>query len=72
MSDEKMLRAAKRLRTALRLHDAGVAMKRAQLRRLHPAASDAEISKLLASWLRTRPGAEHGDSSGSLRAAVER
>lgn len=53
-----------KLRTALALHDSGVALKRAQLRRQHPEASEVELASRLATWLQTRPGAAHGDSSG--------
>jgi hypothetical protein len=52
---------AARLRTALSLHESGVAMKRAQLRRQDRAASEEEIARRLALWLRTRPGATLGD-----------
>jgi len=56
--------AARRLQLALELHEAGVAMHRQTLRREHPDLSDEEIDSLLADWLRTRPGAEHGDAEG--------
>jgi hypothetical protein len=58
---------AERLRIALDLHDAGVAMMRQNLRRQHPAASEQEIERMLAAWLRERPGAEHGDAVGKPR-----
>jgi hypothetical protein len=56
-----------RLRTALELHDSGVALKRAQLRRADPRASEELIVQRLGAWLRSRPGALHGDSEGVLR-----
>jgi len=56
--------ASRRLRTALALHDDGVAMKRAQLRRENIAATEEEVSRRLADWLRTRPGAALGDAEG--------
>jgi hypothetical protein len=59
--------AAARLRQALELFEAGESMMRARLRRDHPGADGAEIERLLVEWLRTRPGAEHGDSSGRPR-----
>lgn len=59
---------AARLRTALLLFDSGVAMKRAQLRRQDPAAAEEEIARRLAVWLRTRPGALHGDAEGRVGA----
>ena len=56
-----------RLQTALGLHDSGVALKRAQLRRADPRASETLIAERLGIWLRTRPGALHGDAEGLPR-----
>ena len=56
--------AAKKLRTALDLHDFVVEMMRENLKRRHPDLDAAGIDALLVKWLRTRPGAEHGDSAG--------
>ncbi len=53
-----------RLQTAFDLCEMGESMRRAQLRRERPAATDEEIEALLAAWLETRPGAEHGDAWG--------
>ncbi|MFI5401542.1 MAG: hypothetical protein ACHQ1G_01190 [Planctomycetota bacterium] len=58
---------AERLRIALDLHDAGVAMMRQNLRRHHPDADEREIERLLLAWLHERPGAEHGDAVGRPR-----
>ena len=55
---------AEKFRAALELHEAGVAVMRQNLRRRNPGASDAEIDELLSAWMRTRPGAEHGDAVG--------
>jgi len=55
---------AARLRTAFDLCELGESVRRAQLRREHPEATDEEIEALLVIWLQTRPGAEHGDSWG--------
>jgi Rv0078B-related antitoxin len=55
---------AARLRTALDLCALGESIRRAQLRREHPDVTDDEIEALLAAWLMTRPGAEHGDAWG--------
>lgn len=55
---------AEKLRAALELHDVGVELMRQNLRRRHPDASDEEIDDMLTDWLRTRPGAEHGDAAG--------
>ena len=43
-------------RLAFELFELGEAMKRAQLRREDPEASDAEIEARLVAWLRERPG----------------
>jgi hypothetical protein len=40
---------------------------RKKLSRDHPNASVAEIEEKLSAWLSERPGAEHGDSPGTLR-----
>jgi hypothetical protein len=56
---------AERLRTALALFDDGVALMRQNLRRRHPELSADDIDRLLGDWLRTRPGAEHGDAVGT-------
>lgn len=39
-------------------------MMRQNLKRRHPEASEQEIDDRLRSWLRERPGAEHGDAIG--------
>lgn len=62
---------ATKLRTAFALHESGVALKRAQLRRQHPSASEEELAQLLAAWLQDRPGAKYGDSAGTLRERAE-
>ncbi|MFW5925373.1 MAG: hypothetical protein ACOCV4_04355 [Myxococcota bacterium] len=64
MSPSEKERAAARLRTALDLFEAGVAMMRQKLRREHPDAPAEEIQRRLGRWLHTRPGAEHGDAEG--------
>lgn len=61
---EEHARIAARLRTAIDLCAAGIAMMRQNLRRRHPAPTDHEIEEELVKWLRHRPGAEHGDSCG--------
>ena len=55
---------AEKLRAALELHEVGVALMRQNLRRRNPNASAADIEELLLAWVRTRPGAEHGDAVG--------
>jgi hypothetical protein len=64
VSDESPEVLAARLRTALDLCALGESMRRAQLRREHPDASDAELEAKLITWLETRPGAEDGDAWG--------
>jgi hypothetical protein len=55
---------AARLRAAFELSELGESIRRAQLRREHPDATEAQIDALLVAWLQTRPGAEHGDAVG--------
>jgi len=55
---------ARRLLTALELHDLGVAMMAQRLRREQPEATEEELRIRLRDWLYTRPGAELGDSVG--------
>lgn len=55
---------AARLRTALELHELGVQMYRQRLRRERPELSDSALAAEVRAWLRTRPGAEHGDAVG--------
>jgi hypothetical protein len=59
-----MPNAARTFRLTLDLFDAGVRLMRQNLRRRHPEADEQEIDRKLVSWLRERPGAEHGDSPG--------
>ncbi|MBL4689119.1 MAG: hypothetical protein JKY37_31290 [Nannocystaceae bacterium] len=56
--------AKQKMRTALELGDLAVRMMRQNLRRRTPRASDEEIEAALQAWVRTRPGAEHGDCDG--------
>lgn len=64
VADDSPDAMAIRLRTALDLYELGESIRRAQLRREHPDATDEEIETLLVAWLQERPGAEHGDSWG--------
>jgi hypothetical protein len=52
-----------RFRIAAELADAGLAIKRQSLRRMHPDAPEQEIDELLQQWLVRRPP----DSPGRLR-----
>ena len=49
------------------MFEVGVSLMRQNLRRTHPAASEAEIESKLSAWLLERPGAEHGDAPGKPR-----
>jgi len=68
---EEQLAPDAKLRLALSLFESGVALMRQNLRRHHPEDSDARIEELLVAWLRTRPGAEHGDAAGRPRSVSE-
>jgi Rv0078B-related antitoxin len=57
----------RRLREVFDLFEAGLSMKRAQLRRDRPDATEQEIELALRTWLATREGAEHGDAPGRVR-----
>ena len=54
------------MRTALELSDLAVRVMRQNLRRRHPDADSEEIEQRLREWVRTRPGAEHGDCDGRV------
>ncbi len=58
------VKAIEKLRAAFELHEVSADLMRQNLRRRNPEAAEAEIEELLANRLRTRPGAEHGDSAG--------
>jgi hypothetical protein len=62
--DDRADRAAENLRLTFDLCAAGEAIKRQQLRREHPDASDEVIEGLLIAWLQDRPGAPFGDAEG--------
>ena len=61
--------AAERLALAFELFAAGVSIKREQLRRQYPDATDEQLAVLLGNWLRSRPAAPVGDSPGRRRPA---
>ncbi len=64
MIDSSDSTPARRLQVALELYGLGEEIQRQNLRREFPQASPEEIERRLTQWLRTRPGAEHGDSDG--------
>lgn len=51
----------RKFQLALDLSETAFQIKRQNLRRENPDASEEEISALFAAWLRHRPGAEQGD-----------
>lgn len=55
---------ARRLELTFALFDSGVDMMRQTLKRRHPSLNGEEIEQMIFEWLRTRPGAAHGDTSG--------
>jgi Rv0078B-related antitoxin len=63
--DASLEAVARRLRLALDLFTTGEDLMRQRLRREHPELAAAEIEGRLVDWLRTRPGAEFGDSPGT-------
>ena len=71
MTNEERERASRRLELAFDLFAAGEEMMRQTLIRKNPTATAAEIERKLNEWLRTRPGAEHGDAVGR-RVSLER
>jgi len=58
------LSPAEKFRVALDLFDTGVELKRQNLRRQYPEETGDQIEARVLVWLRTRPGAEHGDGVG--------
>jgi hypothetical protein len=64
VADDSPEAMAARLRTAFELCALGESMRRAQLRREHPGATEDEIEAMLVAWFGTRPGAEDGDGWG--------
>ena len=67
VQDQSPEACARRLRTALDLADSGILLRRQQLRRAHPDASDDEINERLNAWLKKRRGAEFGNAAGRPR-----
>jgi hypothetical protein len=50
------------------LIDAGIALKRENIRRRHPAKSETDIDALLSLWLHRADDPIPGDTSGPVRA----
>lgn len=61
-----------RMKMAFDLYETAEAIMRQNLRRRFPDAQEAEIERHLVSWLRRRPGAEHGDGPGRPSRRFER
>jgi hypothetical protein len=68
---EPPLDPAAKLRLAFELFEAGVDLMRQKLRRQHPDLDAVAIERLVAEWVSTRPGAEHGDAVGRVRKLPE-
>jgi hypothetical protein len=64
---ERPLRPEEKLRLALDMFASGVELMRQKLRREHPGLPASELERLVAQWVSTRPGAEHGDAVGRRR-----
>ena len=62
------LSPVEKLGLALDLFESGVDVMRHNLYRKYPSETRDEIEERLLEWLRTRPGAEHGDAVGRPRA----
>ena len=58
------LTPGQKLKLSLDMFVFGCDVMRQNLRRTHAAADDLAIEALLQDWLRTRPGAKHGDGVG--------
>ncbi|OGA00959.1 MAG: hypothetical protein A3I00_07935 [Betaproteobacteria bacterium RIFCSPLOWO2_02_FULL_64_12] len=66
--DPRLEAAARRLRLALDMFSTGERLMRERLRRAHPELPAQDLELRLREWLRTRPGAEFGDSAGTRAA----
>ena len=62
------LSPVEKLGLALDLFESGVDVMRHNLYRKYPSETRDQIEERLLEWLRTRPGAEHGDAVGRPRA----
>lgn len=58
--------AQERFRTLTELAELAELMKRAQLERSKPEATEDEIEQLIDAWYAHRPGAEDGDAEGRV------
>ena len=72
MDDADALGPAERFALTCELFEAGLELMLQNLRRQNPQASEAEIAAALSRWLRTRPGAEIGDTVGRARSVPGR
>jgi hypothetical protein len=59
--------AARRLRQAFELIALAEDMLRARLRREHPKWTRRQVEARVVEWRLQRPGAEHGDTVGTVR-----
>ena len=72
MDEADAFTPAQRFALTCELFEAGLELMRQNLRRQNPQASEAEIAAALSRWLRTRPGAEVGDTIGRARSVPGR
>lgn len=61
------LSMGEKLRLAIQLSELGIAMKKQQIKNLHPELSSARQTEIFDDWLLRRPTAPIGDSAGRAR-----
>lgn len=54
----------RRMQIAFELYEVAEQMKRQNILRQNPKATEEEIEEGIRKWLHHRPGAEHGDAEG--------
>lgn len=54
----------RRMKIAFDLYETAEQMKRQNILRRNPGATEEEIQEAIREWLHHRPGAEHGDAAG--------
>ena len=64
MSSDEHMAAARRLRIAFDLFEAGCEIMKQNLRRRHPDLSADVLHAKFVTWLQHRPGAMNGDAPG--------
>ncbi len=64
MGSAEQMAAARRLKVAFDLFEAGCEIMKQNLRRQYPDLSSEVLHAKLVTWLQHRPGAEYGDAPG--------